>query len=888
MVHRLRGWCMRLAGFFNREKKDQELAAELESHLQMHIDDNIRAGMKPEEARRQALIKLGGMESTKEKYRDQRSIPSVEIMIRDLRYAVRRLAKSPGLTLIAVLSLALGIGANTAIFSLMNTALLRPLPIQKPGELVSVSTRTEDHISPMFSYPNYKDFRDRDQAFDGLLAYRFAPLSLSHDGINERLWGYLVSGNYFEVLGVNAILGRVISLEDDRVPGGHPVTVVSYQAWKRRFGGDPAIIGKNLIVNGQGYTVIGVTPEGFNGTEIIAAPELWFPMAMEEQIDVGNSWLNDRDTHSVFVQGRLKSGITPEKADAMTQSVGSALAKEYPKENDWKRVFITTPGFMNGAMRGMVLGFTGMLMVVVAFVLLLACTNLANLLLARAATRRKEIAVHLALGASRLRLIWQLLSESLLLAIVGGVFGTLLAYWLIRLAVTFKPPMDVPLLIDLHLDYRVLLFTLLISILTGLLVGLLPALQTTKVNVQSALKENTSFGRFRRSWLKNSLIVFQVMLSLVLLVGAGLMMRALKKAESIDLGFNPQNAVAVSFDLRLQGYSQERARGFQKRLLEQTRTLPGVQSAGIVDLVPVDLHFSRDRVFPEGAPVERESNAPRAMASRVSPGYFQAMDTRIIRGRDFTDQDNENAPPVAIVNETLARRFWPGQDPIGKRFSREKMDSFKMQIVGVVQDGKYAGLNEAPQPYYCVPIYQAFTGGTTLIARTQEDPHKTIADIRNEVRQMDPHLPISLAKTLTEKMAAPLLPARLAASVLGILGIVALALAAIGIYGVMSYAVSTRIHEIGIRVALGAKASDVLSLTIGQGMTLVLIGASFGISLALALTRLARSMLFGVSSADPFTYIGVAALLLAVALLACYIPAQRGTRIDPVAALRNE
>jgi putative ABC transport system permease protein len=888
IFHRLRGWFVRLSAFFNREKQDREFAAELESHLQMHIEDNIRAGMEPQEARRQALIKLGGIEPTKERYRQQRGIPWMETIIRDLRFSMRRLAKSPGLTIIAILSLALGIGANTAIFSLMNTAALRPLPIEKPGELVSLSSRTDDHILPIFSYPNYKDFRDRDNAFDGLLAYRFAPLSLSHDGINERLWGYLVSGNYFEVLGVNAILGRTISPEDDRLSGGHPVTVVSYQSWQQRFGGDPAIIGKNLIVNGRSYTVIGVTPRGFNGTEIIAAPELWFPIAMEEQIDVGKNWLDDRDTLSVFVQGRLKSGTTKQQAEAMTQSIAGQLEREYPKENEGKRVFLSTPGFMNGAMRGIVLGFTGMLMVVVVFVLLLACTNLANLLLARATTRRKEIAVHLALGASRLRLIWQLLLESMLLAVAGGIFGTFLAYWLIRMAIAFKLPMDVPLAVDLHMDYRVLIFTCLISLVTGVLVGLLPALQTTRVDLQSGLKENTSFGKFRRSWLKSSLIVFQVTLSLVLLVGAGLMLRALKKAESIDLGFNPQNAAAISFDLRLQGYNQQRSQEFQKLLLEQTRSLPGVQFAGIVDLVPVDLHFSREAVFPEGATVESASKAPRAMTSRISPGYFQTMDTRIIRGRDFTLQDDENAPAVAIVNETFARHFWPGQDPVGKRFSQEKTDSPKMQIVGVVRDGKYAGLNEPPQPYFCIPIFQSYSGATTLVVRTNDDPHRAIADIRNEIRQMDPHLPISLAKTLTEKMAAPLLPARLAASVLGILGIVALALAAIGIYGVMSYAVSTRIHEIGIRVALGAKASDVLSLTIGQGMTLVLIGSAFGISLALALTRLARSMLFGVSSADPFTYIGVAVLLLAVALLACYIPAQRGTRIDPVAALREE
>ena len=885
---RMRGWFVRLFGVFRRNKKDDDFAAELESHLQMHIDDNLSAGMTPEEARRQALIKLGGIEPTKEQYRTQQTLPLIETMIRDLRFAFRRLAKSPGLTSIALLSLALGIGANTAIFSLVNTAALRPLPIENPDQLVSLTNTVEDRMFPVFSYPNYKDIRDRNEVFDGLLAYRFAPLSLSHDGINERVWGYLVSGNYFDLLGVNASIGRVITPEDDRVPGGHPVTVLSYRAWKERFGSDPAIIGKNVIVNGRGYDVIGVAPQGFNGTEIISAPELWFPMAMQAEIDVGNSWLNERGIQNIFVQGRLKPGVSREQAQTRIASIGAQLVREFPKENEGKRISLSTPGFMGGTMRGMVLGFTGMLMVVVAFVLLLACTNLANLLLARATTRRKEIAVHLALGASRPRLIWQLMSESMLLAIGGGICGSLLAYWLIRMAVVFKLPMDVPLYINLQMDHRVLLFTLAISLLTGVLIGLLPALQATRVDVQSSLKDNTSFGSFRRSWWKSSLIVFQVVLSLVLLIGAGLTLRALQKAESLDLGFKPENAVAVSFDLRLQGYDSSRSREFLKTLLEKLRTFPNVQSAGIVDLVPVDLHFSRQSVFAEGQPVERDSKAPRAMSSRISPGYFQAMATPLLQGRDFTDQDDENSLPVAIVNETFARRFWPGQDPIGKRFSMGSADSQKMQIVGMVRDGKYGGLNEQPQPYFSRPIAQSPMGPVTLVVRTYSDPHRIVAPIRNLLLQMDPHLPIASAKTLNEKMALPLLPARVAAWVLGILGIVALALAAIGIYGVMSYAVSTRMHEIGIRVALGARASDVLSLTIGQGMTLVLIGSVIGISVALALTRLAKSMLFGVSSADPLTYAGVALLLMAVSLLACFIPAHRGTKIDPVLALRNE
>jgi len=886
-IRQLRAWLVRLGGLFRQEKRDRELAEELESHIQMHVEDNIKAGMTPQEARRQALVKLGGVEPTKERYRRQRGLPLIETLIKDLRYGLRRLARSPGFTAIAVLSLALGIGANTAIFSLVNTLALRPLPVDKPDQVVSLANAAEGRMFPTFSYPNYKDFRDRNDVFADLIAYRFAPLSLSYDGVNEKLWGYVVTGNYFETLGVKAALGRVISPDDDRLPGGHPVTVVSYQCWQQRFGGDPEVIGKNLIVNGRGYTVIGVAARGFFGTEIIAAPELWFPMAMQAEIEVGYNWLDKRAVETIFLQGRLKPGVSVAQAQAALNSIASQLESEYPGINEGKRVSVSSPGFMSGSMRGAVLGFTGILMVVVAFVLLLACINLANLLLARATTRRREIAVRLALGASRLRLVWQLMAESMLLAVGSGALGLLLAYWLVNLAVALKPPIDVPLMIDLHLDYRVFIFTCLISLATGVLFGLLPALQATKVDLLTALKDESSFSGYRRSWLKSSLIVLQVALSLVLLVGGGLMLRALQRAQAMNLGFNPQKAIELSFDLRLQGYDDARGREFQKSLLERVRALPGVQYAGIVDLAPVDLHFARGTVFIEGQTPERTQSAPRAMMSRISPGYLQAMSTRLVAGRDFTEQDDEKAPRVAIINETFARRFWPGEDPLGKRFSQGSPESPKMQVVGVIEDGKYAGLNEAPQPYVCRPLSQAYVGGNTLIARTDGDLQKLLAVVRGEVRQLDPHLPAS-GKLLTERMALPLLPVRMAAVLFGSFGVLALALAAIGTYGVMSYAVSRRTREIGVRVALGAQGADVLKLVIGQGMTLALVGVAVGVAVALALTQLTKSLLFGLSATDPFTYAGVTTLLIGVALLACYIPARRATKVDPMVALRNE
>ena len=887
-ARRLRVLFARLAGAFGRARRDRELAEELEFHLSMHVEDNLRAGMSPGEARRQALVKLGGVAQTLEMCRRQRRLPLIEMLVKDIRYGLRRLAQSPGFTLVAVLSLALGIGANTAIFSLVNTALLRPLPVERPEQIVSLANAAGARGFQSFSYPNYKDLRDRGgEVFDGLYAYRFAPLSVSHEGTSERLWGYVVTGNYFEVLGVEAALGRALTPDDDRLPGAHPVTVLSYESWQRRFGADPAVVGRSLNVNGRSYEVVGVLPKGFYGTEIIAAPELWFPVAMQAEIEVGNSWLDKRGVENLLIQGRLKQGVGLERAQATLDLIASQLEREFPEVNEGRRVTLSPPGFISAAMRGAVLGFTGLLMVVVAFVLLLACVNLANLLLARAADRRKEIAMRLALGASRARLVWQLMAESMLLAVVSGAAGVLLAYWLVQLAAGLKPPVDVPLAIDLHIDYRVLAFTVVVSLLTGVLFGLLPAWQATKVELLTALKGETASGGPRRSWWKGGLIALQVALSLVLLVGGGLMLRALQRAQALDLGFEPQGAVEVSFDLRLQGYDEARGLEFQERLLERVRALPGVRAAGLVDLPPVDLHFSRDSVFVEGQLPERDARAPRVMVSRAGPGYFQALGTRLVRGRDFDRRDDEKAQPVAVVNETFARRFWPAEDPLGKRFRQGGPGAPLLEVVGVVEDGKYAGLNEEPQGYVVRPLTQAYTGTNTLVLRADGDAKGLLALARGEVRRLDPHLPVS-GKTLEERLAMPLLPVRVGAVLLGGFGLLALLLAAVGIYGVMSYAVSRRTREIGIRMALGARASHVLRLTLRQGMTPVFIGVGMGLAAALVLTRLAKSLLFGVSATDPLTYAAVPALLTAVALLACYVPASRAAKVDPLVALRNE
>jgi macrolide transport system ATP-binding/permease protein len=811
----------------------------------------------------------------------------METLLQDLRYGMRMLLKRPGFTVIAIISLALGIGANTAIFSLVNTALLMPPPVARPDELVAVNNSATGQMFPTISYPNYKDYRDRNEIFSGLVAYRFAPLSVSHEGINERLWSYIVSGNYFEVLGINPAAGRLISTEDDQLPGAHPVAVLSYKYWQSRFGGDAGVIGRSLIVNGRSFTVIGVAPRGFYGTEVISAPEMWFPMAMQAQIEVGNDWLNERGVENIFMQGRLKPGVSKPQAEAALNSIAAQLESEYPNFNEGKRVKVASPGLMGGMMRGAVMGFAGLLMAVVGLVLLLACTNLANLLLARVTERRKEIAVRLALGASRFRLVRQLLTESVLLAVIGGALGLLLAFWIVDLVAAFKPPINVPLAIELQIDHRVLLFTGAISIVTGILFGLLPALQATKTDLVSALKDEAATGGYRRSYLKNGLIVFQVALSLVLLISGGLMLRGLQRAQTLELGFIPQNAVEVSFDLRLQGYDRARSKEFQKQLLERVRAMPGVEGAGIADLVPVDLHFSSSSVLIEGRAPERSASAPRALNNRISPGYFSAMGTRLIEGRDFTEQDDEKAARVAIVNETFARRYWPNEAALGKRFSLGGPDAPMMEVVGVAQDGKYAGLTEDARPFFYRPIWQSYSGTSNLIVRSETDLQRLLAELRNELAALDPQLPTS-GKTMVEHLSFPLFPARIAASLLGSFGVLALLLAAIGLYGVMSYTISKRTREIGIRMALGAQSRDVMNMVLRQGMTLAAAGVVIGLVAAFALTRVMTSLLYGVNATDPATFGLVALLLSGVALAACYIPARRALKVDPMVALRHE
>jgi len=812
--------------------------------------------------------------------------------LKDIRYGVRGLLKRPGFTAIAVITLALGIGANTAIFSLVNTVLLRPLPVLHPEQIVSVAVRGKNDAIFAFSYPNYKDFRDRNDVLSGLLLYRFAPLSLSREGSNERVWSFEVSGNYFDMLGVQAFKGRTFLPEEDLTRLAHPVAVLSYGFWQRRFGGDPNLIGQDILLNNHQFKVIGVAPEGFKGTELIYSPDLWLPVSMLEWVEPGASYLDDRRSGNFFGIGRLKNGVSASQAEASLNLLAQQLGREYPDQDEGQTIRLTPPGLIIPDIRGGVVSFTWILMAAVALVLIIACTNLAGLLLARAADRRKEIAIRLAMGASRIRLVRQLLTESVLLSLAGGVIGLWLAMWIINLLLAFRPPLDFPLTMDVRVDWRVMIFSLVVSLITGAVFGLVPALQATRPALVTALKDTAAQGGYRRSRLRNSLVVAQLALSLILLIAAGLVGRALQRLQSMNPGFDTRNALTMSFDLGLQGYDREKGQQFYARVVERVQALPGVHSAALVNSLPLSLNYNSSYVYVEGQPAERGANVPLAMSGSVNPKYFETMGTTLVAGREFTEQDREKSELVAVVNEAFVHRLLPGAkssgDGLGRRISLSSEKGPFVRIVGVARDGKYFNISEEPRTFVWLPISQNYITNASLVVRTVGDPRAAIAAVRNEVHALDPNLPVYDVKTMTEHMRLALFPARIAATVLGSFGCVALTLAAIGIYGVTSYSVAQRTREIGIRMALGAQLNDVLRLIIAQGIKLTAIGVGLGLGGAYLLTRAMSSLLYEVSATDTGTFVTVPALLVAVALVASYLPARRATKVDPLVALRYE
>jgi predicted permease len=813
-------------------------------------------------------------------------------LLQDLRYGARMLLKSPGFTVVAVLSLAIGIGANTTIFSLINALLLRPLPVAAPERLVNVHATNPDGSSfHSFSYPDYVDYSEQNEVFDGLAAYTINTYSLNTGGQSERIFGIVTSENFFTVMGIRPAFGRFFTAEENRSESGEPVAVLSHGYWQRRFGSDASIVGKTLTLNGHAYHVIGIAPQKFTGPRVAFAPDIYLPMWTQAiAFPMGADWLTNRGGGSLELVGRLKQGATLQGAQANLSVIAGRLAEQYPDSHKGKGVDVRPTNTGLGSMEGAAIGFMGVLMAVVGLVLLIACANVAGMSLSRATMRRKEIAIRLAMGARRSRIIRQLLTESMLLFVLGGAVGLVIAAWTTDLLLAFKPPVPFTIELDLGIDWRVLGFTLLVSLVTGLLFGLAPAIQASRPDVLPALKDESASGSYRRSRLRSIFVVGQVAISLVLLVSTGLFLRSLQHARALDPGFNPENVMNVGFDLSIQRYDEARGRQFYEQLMERVQLMPGVVSASLARTVPLNGGNREVGINVEGYEPPAGSRSLHTDFNIVSPKYFSSLGINLVRGRDFNDADKRGATRVVIINETMARRFWPGEDAIGKRFFLGPIaDGVPVEIVGIAKDGKYRTLGEDPRPYFYMPFAQEYDPQMTLHVRTGPGQAASVlASLRQEVAAMDRSIPLLDVMPLTQAIGGSLLPIKAAVTIAGIFGLVGLLLAAVGIFGLVSFSVAQRTREIGIRMALGAQTRDIFKMVVRQGMTLTLIGVGVGLLGALALTRVMASLLYGVSATDPTTFIGISLLLVMVALLACYIPARRATRVDPMVALRYE
>jgi macrolide transport system ATP-binding/permease protein len=820
----------------------------------------------------------------------------MENLIKDIRYGVRMLMKNPGVTFVAVITLALGIGANTAIFSGVSAFLMRPLNVPDAGRLIRPLEVSEDRgTSDEFSYPDFLEYRNQATSFTGLAAEDMISAAVDAENQSDVIWGQVVSANYFDVLQVKPILGRTFLPDEDKTPGTNAVVVLSNGFWQRRLAADPNIVGKSVQLNNRAYQVIGVAPEYFAGTKFALALDFWTPISMAEDLRRNPGILAERGSHWMNIIGRLKPGISMGQASAEIDTISTRLNQAYPDNraaSTQARVLSEIDGRWE-ELGGVFKSAGAIAMAIVGLILLIACANVANLMLARAAARRKEIGIRLALGANRARLVRQLLTESLLLSIAGGALGLLLALWVTRLMEGFIPVLEYNIVSNFFaLDSRALVFTLIVSLATGLVFGLAPAWHSSNPNVVPVLKgeaEAAQRGKRRVFGLRNVLVVAQVALSLVVLVCGGLFIKSFRKAQTMDPGFDNANGLVVSLSPTLIGYEDEQARQFYRNVLERVSHVPGVEAVSFARTLPLgDSSNSNGPILKEGETLAKGSAGRVIMTNVVSPGYFKTMQIPIVEGRDFDDRDQPKTQRVVIVNQKMGEMLWPGESAVGKRIFIGVDSRDAWEVVGVARTGKYRTLAEDAKPFFYYSMGQRRPSPMAMVVRASVDPRSLVGTIRSQVQAIDRRVPLSGVKTMDEHKTYALWAPNMAASFSVAFAVLAILLSAVGLYSVMAYVVSQRTREVGIRMALGANRSDVMKMITRQGMRLAAVGVVIGLLLSLALAQVLSSLLIGISGYDVTTFILVPVLLSTVALVACYLPARRATKVDPLVALRYE
>jgi predicted permease len=876
---------------FHRSQTDREMDAELRSHMQHRADDLERSGLSRAEADRRARIEFGGYVKFKEQGHQAVRGHFLEHLAEDVRFGFRVLYKSPSFTAVAVATLALAIGANAVVFSVLNALILRPLNLPHAQNLYMIErAQGNQDALPMQSYPDYKDLRDRNRSFDGLMAYSISTAGLDTGGNPAPVWLFEASGNYFDVLGIEPYLGRFFHSSDEHGQNSAPYIVLSYGYWRSHFKSDSSVVGRMVQLNKHPYTVLGVAPDGFRGTEIYFAPDFWVPMVDQQQVE-GDNDIEDRGAHSIWLAGHLKQGVTPAQTLTDLNFIAASLAKSYPKEDEKVSFSLARPGLVGNMLGRPVRAFVTGLMLLAGLILLAACANLGSLFAARAADRSREIALRLALGSSRKRILRQLLTEAWMVSIAGGAAGLLGSIVLLRWLSAWQPLPDIPINLPVNPDAKVYGVALLLALVSGLLFGIVPVRQVLRADPYQIVKTGSASAAGKRFTARDLLLVLQVAVCAVLVTSSLVAVRGMVRALHSSFGFQPQNAMLVNTDLDMAGYKGERIPAMQRRMIDTLETIPGVTAVGLVDRLPLNMEWNDTSVFKDSTTDLKSANAAAdANLQNISPGYLRAAGTTLLAGRAFTWHDDAKAPRVALVNREFAHQVMgaqagAGESAIGGYF--KMMDGTRIQVVGLVEDGKYKTITEDPEPAVFLPILQSPSSSVRLVLRSNREPEQLTEAMRSELRNLDAALPVQI-KTWNRQLDSALFASRVATVSLGVLGGLGAMLAGTGIFGMASYSVSKRLRELGIRIALGAQRKEVLQAALGRASILLVSGSVAGLLLGIAATRVLSFIVYQATPRDPLVLAGVVLAMLLLGLIATWIPAQRALSADPLMLLREE